>query len=162
MINPLGQHSGFNSSLGHPQVINQPFGQPSGFNPSMGQPQILSQPVGQQSNFNSPMGQLNNLNQPLGPTSNFNEPINQKVQPNIYNPAAAQINSFHQPRSVGQLPNLIQQPTFQPIQGHLNAFPQVIPPSPNFNQSSSIYNQRAPSGEILYIYLSIKYFSNIY
>lgn len=108
--------------------------------------------MGQQSGFNPSMGQSNNFNQPLGQTSIFN----QQIQPNIYNPSSAQINSLNQSKNYGQLPNLNQQPTFQPIQSNMNNFSQAIPHSPNFNQASSIYNQRAPSGELnIYIHLKI-------
>ncbi|KAE9536634.1 hypothetical protein AGLY_007036 [Aphis glycines] len=171
MANPLGQQSGFNTQMGQPHTLNQPFIQQSGFNSPMGQPlphtlnqpfgqqsnfnlpvgqsNTLNQPLGQQSGFNPPMGQSNFINQPLGHSSNFNEQLNQPTQPNIYNPASAQISNFNQPKSVGQLPNMNQQPTFQPIQSHLNNFSQTIPPSPNFNQSPSTYNQRTPSVEPL-------------
>jgi protein transport protein SEC31 len=177
MPNPLGQQSGFNTQMGQlhtlnqpfiqqsglsspmgqpqPHTFNQPFGQQSSFNPTIGQqsnfnplvgqPNTLNHPMGQQSGFNPPMGQSNFINQPLGPTSN----LNQHKQPNINEPASAQISNFNQPKSFGQLPNLNQQPTFQPIQSHLNNFSQAIPQSPNFNQSSSTYNQRAPSVEPL-------------
>ncbi|XP_060863802.1 protein transport protein Sec31A [Metopolophium dirhodum] len=175
--NPLGQQSGFNTQMGQPNTLNQPLGQQSGFNSPMGQPQphIFNQPfgqqssynptIGQQSNFNPLGGQSNTLNQPLGQQSGFNPPmgqsnfinqpmehtsnLNQHMRPNINDPASAQISNFNQPKSFGQLPNLNQQPTFQPIQSHLNNFPQAIPHSPNFNQSSSNYNQRAPSVEPL-------------
>jgi len=169
IANPLGQQSGFNTQMGQPHTLNQPFIQQSGFNSPMGQPlphtlnqsfgqqsnfnlpvgqsNTLNQPLGQQSGFNSPMGQSNFINQPLGHSSNFNEQLNQPTQPNIYNPASAQISNFNQPKSFGQLPNMNQQPTFQPIQSHLNNFSQAIPPSPNFNQSPSTYNQRTPSGK---------------
>lgn len=116
------------------------MGPQSGFNPS----------TGPQSGFNPSMGQSNNFNQPLGQTSNFNHQI-------IYNPSSAQINSLNQPKNYGHSPILNQQPTFQPIQSNMNNFSQVIPQSPNFNNASSIYNQRAPSGE-LNIYLRLKLF----
>jgi len=169
MTNPLGQQSGFNTQMGQPHTLNQPFIQQSGFNSPMGQPlphtlnqpfgqqsnfnlpvgqsNTLNQPLGQQSGFNPPMGQSNFINQPLGHSSNFNEQLNQPTQPNIYNPASAQISNFNQPKSFVQLPNMNQQPTFQPIQSHLNNLSQAIPPSPNFNQSPSTYNQRTPSGK---------------
>jgi hypothetical protein len=166
MTNP-GQQSGFNAQMGQPHTLNPPFIQQSGFNSPMGQPlphtlnhpfgqqsnfnQPVGQPMGQQSGFNPPMGQSNFINQPLGHTSNFNEQLNQPTQPNIYNPASAQISNFNQPKSFGQLPNMNQQPTFQPIQSHLNNFSQAIPPSPNFNQSSSNYNQTTPSGKYVFI-----------
>ncbi|VVC27705.1 Hypothetical protein CINCED_3A002881 [Cinara cedri] len=115
MLSPMGQQSGFNSSIGQPHVLNQPLGQQNIFKPSMVQPNCLSQPL----------GQTNNSIEPL---------IQQQIQPNIYNP------TYNQPK--GPVPNLNPQPTFQPIQ---NNYSQVISPSPNLNQSSSIYNQRAPS-----------------
>ncbi|XP_060837577.1 protein transport protein Sec31A isoform X2 [Rhopalosiphum padi] len=148
---PFIQQSGFNSPMGQPlpHTLNHPFGQQSNFNQPVGQLNTLNQPMGQQSGFNPPMGQSNFINQPLGHTSNFNEQLNQPTQPNIYNPASAQISNFNQPKSFGQLPNMNQQPTFQPIQSHLNNFSQAIPPSPNFNQSSSNYNQTTPSVEPL-------------
>ncbi|XP_026808724.1 protein transport protein Sec31A [Rhopalosiphum maidis] len=148
---PFIQQSGFNSPMGQPlpHTLNQPFGQQSNFNQPIGQSNTLNQPLGQQSGFNPPMGQSNFINQPLGHTSNLNEQLNQPSQPNIYNPASAQISNFNQPKSFGQLPNMNQQQTFQPIQSHLNNFSQAIPPSPNFNQSSSTYNQSTPSVEPL-------------
>lgn len=171
MANPLGQQSGFNTQMGQPHTLNQPFIQQSGFNSPMGQPlphtlnqpfgqqsnfnlpvgqsNTLNQPLGQQSGFNPPMGQSNFINQPLGHSSNFNEQLNQPTQPNIYNPASSQISNFNQPKSFVQLPNMNQQPTFQPIQSHLSNLSQAIPPSPNFNQSPSTYNQRTPSVEPL-------------
>ena len=156
---PFNQQSGFNSAMGQPQphTFNQSFGQQSSFNPTIGQKNnfnplvgqsnTLNQPLGQQSGFNPPMIQSNFINQPLGHTSNFNEQLNKQMQPNIYDPASAQISNFNQPKIFGQLPNLNQQPTFQPIQSNLNNFSQAIPPSPNFNQPSSTYNQRAPSSK---------------
>lgn len=156
---PFTQQSGFNSPMGQPQphIFNQPLGQQSSYNPTIGQQSnfnplvgqsnTLNQPLGQQSGFNPPMGQSNFINQPMGHTSNLNEQLNQHMRPNINDPSSAQINNFNQPKSFGQLPNLNQQPTFQPIQSHLNNFSQTIPQSPNFNQSSSTYNQRAPSGK---------------
>lgn len=161
---PLGQQSGFNPPIGQlqphyskqtleqngppigpPQTLNQPLGQQSGFNPSLEPQNTLNQHFRQQSGFDTPMGQSNYLNKPLGQAQNFNEPLNQQIQPNIYNPA--QINNFHQPKNLGQLSNTNQQPTFQPLQSYSNNFSNVIPPSPSFNVSSSIYNQRAPSGK---------------
>jgi len=147
--NPVGQQSGFNTQMRQPHTVNQPFIQQSGFNSSMVQPQphIFNQPFGQQSGFNPPMGQSNFINQPLGP----NEQLNQKIRPNINDPATAQISNFNQHKHVDQLPNLNPQPTFQPIQSHLSNFSQAIPQSPNFNQSSLTYNQRAPSGKLIFI-----------
>lgn len=168
MINPLGQQSGFNSPMGQPPTLNQTLGQQSSFNPSMGQPPILNQTLGQpsgfnpligqsqphtlsqplqQSEFNSSIGPSNILNKPLGQTCNFNNPL---IQPNTYN--SSQISNFNQPKSFGQLPNLNQQLTFQPIQSHSNNFSHAFPSSPSFNQPSSVYNQRAPSGKLIYIF----------
>lgn len=141
---PLSQQSGFNPPNMHQH--NQPLGQQSGFNPP--NMHLHNQPLGQQSGYNPPTPHPHNFNQPLGQQNVFNEPLNQPPPPNIYNPA--QINNLNQTKSFGQLPNLNQQPSFQPIQSTLNNFSQAVPPSPNFNQPSSVHNQRAPSGNIVY------------
>lgn len=145
MVNSFGQQSSFNSSMGQPYALNQPLGPQNGYNPPVEQPQVLNQPTGQQSGFNPSVGHPNMLS----------DPLNQQIQPNIYNPASAPISSFNQAKSFGQLPNLNQQPTFQPIQSNLHNFSHAIPPSPNFNQPQSSYNQRAPSGKLAYLFTVI-------